>query len=40
MDIHEYNNKIILTDPYKYIAVYDYINYYDILPVSKYFGSF
>ena len=39
MDIHENASKIVLTDPYKFIAVYDYSNY-EILPVSRYFGPF
>jgi hypothetical protein len=42
MDINEFYNKIILTDPYRYMSVWDYdleISSYDVLPVSKYFGA-
>jgi len=42
MDINERFSKIILTDPYRYVSVWDYdleISSYDILPVSKYFGA-
>jgi hypothetical protein len=43
MDINEKFSKILLSDPYTYLSVWDFdmeIASQDILPVSKYFGPF
>lgn len=41
VQLNEEYNKILLTDPYRYLSVWDYdIDNKDILPVSKYFGPY
>jgi hypothetical protein len=43
LDLNEKYNKIILTDQYRYVSVWDYdleVATQDFLPVSKYFGGY
>ena len=43
LDLNEKYNKIMLTDQYRYLSVWDYdleVVSQDFVPVSKYFGSY